>query len=150
MQGRQVGYRPVAYVGQAKDLRVRLRQHLVLRDSSATTGASVVSLNPDLVRAVEWWEHGRFEDGDAWVAAELVAFDVLDPALRSRGKPTAKAVAIYEDSGFREEFRSLFSNAASSSLTIETLPGLSARLQLLEDRLAAIETLLQSSRRKHR
>jgi excinuclease UvrABC nuclease subunit len=35
-----------AYVGIAKNLKTRLRQHLVLRDSSVTTGSSVVALNP--------------------------------------------------------------------------------------------------------
>jgi len=39
----------VAYVGKAGKLRERLGQHLVRRDSSITTGASVVSLNPDPV-----------------------------------------------------------------------------------------------------
>ena len=39
----------VAYVGIAEILRRRIRQHLVTRDSSVTTGASLASLNPDLI-----------------------------------------------------------------------------------------------------
>lgn len=39
----------VAYVGVAGKLKQRITQHLVRRDSSVTTGASAVSLNPDLV-----------------------------------------------------------------------------------------------------
>jgi hypothetical protein len=69
----------------------------VLRDSSVTTGASVISLNPSLVRAVEWWDDDRFTDNDILGAAELVDFDVLDPVLRSRGRPTEQAQALYAD-----------------------------------------------------
>jgi excinuclease UvrABC nuclease subunit len=39
----------VAYVGIAGHLKRRLEQHLIRRDSSVTTGTSVVSLNPELV-----------------------------------------------------------------------------------------------------
>src|SRR5215213_6815982 len=57
----QAGSRP-AYVGIANKLKTRVRQHLVLRDSSVTTGSSVVSLNPDQVRVVAWWKDRRFSD----------------------------------------------------------------------------------------
>lgn len=50
-----------------------------------TTGASAVSLNPDLVTEARWWEHPRFVDREPLRAAELVASEVLEPALRSRG-----------------------------------------------------------------
>src|SRR2546426_281857 len=76
----------VAYVGIAsKSLKDRITQHLVRRDSSVTTGVSVVSLNPDLVRRVDWWLHPRFTDSVALQAAEVIAFEVLDPVMRSRG-----------------------------------------------------------------
>jgi hypothetical protein len=45
----------VAYVGLADNLRRRVNQHLVNRDSSVTTGTSAAGLNPDHIRAVEWW-----------------------------------------------------------------------------------------------
>ena len=147
MDGHSVGHRPVAYVGQAGKLRTRLRQHLVLRDSSVTTGTSVVSLNPDLVRAVEWWEHDGFDDNDVLGAAELVAFDVLDPVLRSRGHPTSKAVALAADRTFRKEFAALFSNSATGSLSIETLPELSARVDALTARVGALETQITQPKR---
>lgn len=51
-----------AYVGMTTDLRSRINQHLVRRDSSRTTGASVVSLNPDLVVEVRWWHRADFAD----------------------------------------------------------------------------------------
>lgn len=45
----------VAYVGLASNLRQRLTQHFIRRDSSVVTGAAAVSLNPDLITRVEWW-----------------------------------------------------------------------------------------------
>jgi hypothetical protein len=134
-----VGRRPVAYVGQASKLRGRLQQHLVRRDSSVTTGASLVSLNPDLVRTVEWWTHDHFTDPTTLRAAELVAFDVLDPILRSQGQPPTPAQSLYGETKFREEFRKLFLGPASGTLPIETLAELSARVQSLEARLDAVE-----------
>jgi len=75
----------VAYVGSAQGLKTRIIQHLVRHDSSVTAGVKAVSLNPDLVVKVSWWEHVDFANTSILTAAELVAFDVLDPVLRSRG-----------------------------------------------------------------
>src|SRR3954447_23265179 len=74
-----------AYVGEAGSLSGRIDQHFVRRDSSVATGVAAATLNPDAVREVRWWEHPSFEDKAQRQAAELVAFRVLDPALRSRG-----------------------------------------------------------------
>jgi hypothetical protein len=82
MFGGQDRSRYVAYVGLGSKLRSRVEQHLVRRDSSVTTGVSAVSLNPDFVSEVRWWEHPDFEKQDVLEAAELIAFDVLEPALR--------------------------------------------------------------------
>ena len=78
--------RYVAYVGIADKLKRRIVQHLVSRDSSIATGTSAVGLNPDYVTEIRWWEHQRFSDRNALIAAELVAFEFFDPALRSRGR----------------------------------------------------------------
>src|SRR5688572_7500924 len=75
-----------AYVGIGGKLRQRVHQHLVKRDSSVTTGTSVVRLNVEYVREVAWWEHDEFNDREWLEAGELVAFDVLEPDLRSRGE----------------------------------------------------------------
>src|SRR3954464_15241917 len=77
------GRQYVAYVGLADNLRSRIKQHLVNRDSSVTTGTGAVGLNADYIRAVGWWVDESFSDRTALQAAELVAFDVLEPALRS-------------------------------------------------------------------
>src|SRR5262245_37892890 len=90
MYGSKQDGRP-AYVGVAGKLKSRLRQHLVLRDSSVTTGASVVALNPELVRVVAWWEHPSFDEKGSREAAELIAAQVLNPVLTSRGTSSSEA-----------------------------------------------------------
>jgi hypothetical protein len=74
--------RYVAYVGIGDDLRRRITQHLVNRNSSATTDTGAVRLHPDHISAVAWWEHPSFGDRVELTAAELVAFDVLEPTMR--------------------------------------------------------------------
>ncbi len=75
----------VAYIGVVSKLKPRVIQHLVKRDSSVATGTSAVMLNPDHVTELEWWEHPDFAERHILEAADLVAFDLFDPALRSRG-----------------------------------------------------------------
>jgi hypothetical protein len=58
------------------------------------------SLNSDFVTEAQWWEHPDFEKQEVLEAAELVAFDVLEQALRSRFGMTERSVAA---SQFREE-----------------------------------------------
>jgi hypothetical protein len=99
----------VAYVGIAEKLRNRIEHHLVKHDSSVATGASVVSLNPDLVTEMRWWEQSEFADRAYREAAELVAFDVLEPALRSRSGITDCAKQLYGDDQFQYGMRYLFS-----------------------------------------
>jgi len=74
----------VAYVGMAKSLKRRITEHLVKRDSSVTTGTSATALNPDYVTEVCWREYPSFDKTHVLEAAELIAFEVFNPALRSR------------------------------------------------------------------
>src|SRR5262245_8537370 len=89
----------VAYVGMASDVHGRLFQHFVRRDSSVVAAAAV-RLDLDYIRFVEWWEHEDFKDSAIRHAAELIAFDVFEPVLRSRGNPIAAALEHYEDRKF--------------------------------------------------
>jgi hypothetical protein len=129
----------VAYVGMGSTLKQRIEQHLIRRDSSVVTGTSAVSLNPDLVTEVRWWEHPKFTDRTVLLAAELVAFDVLEPALRSRGGITAEARNLYSDESFSGQMRSLFSYKAMGQLVIPTLQSALERIEELERRVAALE-----------
>jgi hypothetical protein len=112
---------------------------LVRRDSSIVTGTTAVGLNPDHVTAVRWWTRPAFEKQDVLEAAELVAFDLLDPALRSRGKITDQAKTLYKGPAFHEEMRSLFSGASAGTLVFHTLEDALERIRVLEARIEALE-----------
>lgn len=108
MYGGQGRSQYVAYVGLGTKLRGRIEQHLVRRDSSVTTGVSAESRNPEFVTQVRWWQHPDFEKQDILEAAELVAFDVLEPSLRSRGGITDRAKQVYAEQQFQTRMRALF------------------------------------------
>ena len=131
-----------AYVGVAGDLRERIGQHLIKSDSSVTTGTAAVGLNPDHVRELDWWEHPAFDQRERLEAAELVAFSVFDPALRSRGRASAKAVALAEDHEFVGEMKRLLLGQASGRLVRPSLSTVAERLDGLERRLAEVERRL--------
>ena len=139
MYGGQSSRQYVAYVGLGKNLKGRAEQHLVRRDSSVTTGVSAVGLNPDNVSGISWWEHPEFEKREVLEAAELVAFDVLEPALRSRGGITDRAKQLYADQEFRERMTALFNGDPVGRLVIRTLPLAWKKIEELEERLARLE-----------
>jgi hypothetical protein len=131
----------VAYVGMASDLHGRLFQHFVRRDSSVVAAAAV-RLDLDYVRHVDWWEHEQFSDGAVRHAAELVAFDVFEPVLRSRGNPTAAALELYDAAGFRTEFEAIFNAAPTGRFLHARLPDLARQVYSLELRVKAVEEQL--------
>ena len=142
MYGGQRPHLYVAYVGIAGKLRNRVVQHLVRRDSSVATGTSAAMLNPDYVTAVWWWEHPEFVEKHVLQAAELVAFDELGPALRSRGAVQKKARELYADQGFRGKMHSLFSGEPAGRLIIPTLQDALERIADLERRASELERRL--------
>jgi len=77
----------IAYAGEAENLRARIAQHLVRRDSSVVTGTSAAGLNPDRVTQVRWWVHPDFGKKHIRQAAEMVAWEVLGPALSPGSAP---------------------------------------------------------------
>jgi uncharacterized small protein (DUF1192 family) len=132
------GRQYVAYVGLADNLRRRVQQHLVNRDSSVATGTSAVGLNPDYIRAVEWWIDDDFSDRTALSAAELVAFDVLEPALRSRGGISAASKDLASDASFRNRIERLLAEP-SGRLDFPSVGHLMERIASLEERVARLE-----------
>jgi hypothetical protein len=137
----------VAYVGTAGDLNRRLVQHFVNRDSSVVTGTSAAGINIDAVRYVEWWEDPRFEDPDVRHAAELVAFEVLDPALRSRGNPRQAAKEHYDDLEFNASMAQLFRRSADGRFAPPRVWDLAERLSQVEARVQQLERLADDLRR---
>lgn len=129
----------VAYVGMGGNLKQRIEQHLKWRDSSIATGVSAVSLNPELVTEVRWWEHSEFSESRVRQAAELVAFDVLEPVLRSRGGITVEAKQLYTDVEFNARMRAVFEGEAAGQLLISSLQSALERIADLERRVSALE-----------
>jgi len=65
----------------------------------------------------------------------MMAFDELDPALKSRGAPRDKARELYEDASFQQEKRALFSGGPAARLVLPTLEDALERTAELDDRL---------------
>jgi hypothetical protein len=133
------------YVGETGNLKGRLRQHLVLRDSSVATGTSPVGLNPEYVTEVRWWTLPSFTDVKLRGAAELIAFEQLNPVLRSKSIPRKEAVGFLDQAGFRTEMEELFRGAPSGRLRIPTLLDALRRITALEEELARLRTQLAGS-----
>jgi hypothetical protein len=129
----------VAYVGIAEKLKQRLLQHLVRRDSSVVTGVTAVGLRPEFVAEVRWWSVPDFADRAVLEAAELVAFEVLDPALRSRGNVGAQAAKLHGDAPFKERMRSILQGSPSGVLKTLSLQDAFERIAELERRISQLE-----------
>ena len=126
-------------MGIAGKLKQRVAQHLVNRDSSVATGTSAVVLNPDYVTEVRWWEDESFVERDILEAAELVAFDLLGPVLKSRGGISQRAKSLFEDEAFCTEMLLLFEGEAAGRIVIPTLQSALERIAELEQRVTALE-----------
>ena len=135
----------VEYVGIARSLRGRVEQHLVRRDSSVTTGTTAVCLLPDHITEVRWWHRPDFEKQDVLEAAELVAFDLLEPALRSRGNITDRAKTLYHEPTFSQTCRDLFHRLPSGILVLRSLTDALDRIALLEKRMLELERRLAAT-----
>jgi hypothetical protein len=122
----------VAYIGIADKLRQRISQHLVRRDSSIVTGTSIVSLNPDYVTALKWWEDPDFSKREYLEAAEEIAFKIFDPVLRSRGNLTGRGDVLLKNNEFNEKMENLFNNDPTGSLEFPDFQDLLERLTDLE------------------
>jgi hypothetical protein len=122
----------VAYIGIADKLRQRISQHLVRRDSSIVTGTSIVSLNPDYVTALKWWEIPDFSSREYLEAAEEIAFKIFDPVLRSRGNLTERGDILLKSEEFNKKMETLFNNDPSGSLEFPDFQDLLERLNNLE------------------
>lgn len=110
------------------------------------TGTSAASLDPDLVTRIEWWLHPRFEEKSYLQAAELIAFEEFDPALRSRGHVTEEAEAMATDSETAEEVRSVIEEGPTASVSVPTLSEALSRIDELTERVDRLEKTLEEIR----
>jgi hypothetical protein len=134
----------VAYVGVADKLKQRISQHLIRRDSSITTGTSIVSLNPDYVTKIEWWEFTTFSSRPILEAAEKIAFDILDPSLRSRGKIRADVHELLLDKKFQEEMKKLFEGKPTGKIEFPDFQDSLDLIQNLEQKVERLEKQIKN------
>ena len=102
-----------------------------------------MGINPDYVTEICWWEHRRFSKRTPREDAELVAFDPLDPALRSRKRVGKAAQELSKDRRFRTEMKMLLKNP-SGHVRIPSLEDVWRRLSAFENRLEEIEERLSA------
>lgn len=143
MYGGQGGKMYVAYVGETGRLKGRIREHLVQQDSSVVARPSAAMLNPEKITQICWWEYPKFEDPDVRKLAELAAFKVLEPVLRSRSPKAKQKLQLLEDEDFREEMHSLFSRNPTGQLIISDFQDVLERIVRLEERVATLEKQLK-------
>jgi len=136
--------RHVAYVGISGNLRARIRQHFVRRDSSVVTGVSAAMLNPDLVTRLEWWLSEKFEEREYLQAAELVAFDEFDPTLRSRGRIRSKAETLARQTDTRDTILSMLREGPTGAVDVPTLSDALSKIERLANRIDRLEARLDS------
>ena len=98
----------VAYVGSSGNLRRRIRHHMIERNSSVVTGVSAVVLNPDKISHICWWYHEDFANTNRTTAAEIVAFRVFNPSLRSSAPVATAAQELLETPTFHNKMEELF------------------------------------------
>jgi len=127
--------RQTAFVGIADNLRQRVIEQLVIRGTPFGREGDAISLDPAFLTDLYWWEHPDFADQHVLRAAEFVAADVLQPALRSRRPISARAAELHEDEHFRGRMAALFRAEAAGHLVLPSLDRVLERLAELERRL---------------
>lgn len=134
----------VIYAGVSKSLKARILQHLIRRDSSITTGASAVSINPDYLDKIVWYQYDSFEDKITREAAEIIAFDVFKPVIKSRGKVNnaSKELSLNED--FKKEITNLFDKGISGYLKIENFETVLYKVSKLEEKINLLQDKIEN------
>lgn len=131
-----------AYVGIGSNLQTRVQQHLEYRNSSVTTGTSAASLDPVLIGGCRWWTDASFSEETRLKAAELVAFDLLKPVLRSRGSINKAAQELAAQADFRQWMADL-TNGPASEVIFPNLTAVIKDLSALEKRIEVLEAAIR-------
>ena len=132
----------IVYVGSSGNIRRRLSQHLEYRDTSVTTGAAAATLNADLIKSASWWEHTKFNDKIYLAAAELVAFDIFTPTLRSRARVQKESIDLSNTPTFINEMHNLFKSQADGSADFPYIRDAIRQINSLEKRVAELEEII--------
>ena len=133
----------IAYIGIASVLRRRVRQHLLQRSSGVSTGTSAVSLMPEHVTELWWWEHKAFSVDAVLKAAEQIAAEVLNPTLYSRGKLEKASEKMLRNKRFIKGMEFLFSGEPTATIQFPTLSDAMDRIRSLESKVADLQRQIQ-------
>lgn len=133
----------VAYVGSTDNLQERVNHHLILRNTSVTTGTKAASLDPDYVTGIKWWECKDFSDEDYREAAEIVAFKILDPTLRSRGNHSTESKELENNADFRKKIQLLLDQKPSGEREFPDFQDLLDKLNEMENEIKSLKNRIE-------
>lgn len=130
----------VVYVGYTTSLKTRMVQHLVTRDSSINSATAAAKLNPECITGARWWTLEEFNGQEEKClrhlqAAELVAFKVLDPVLRSNAHPNREARQLANSDAFRDKMTVSFNSEPTGYFRPPDAEALFKEISNLNDRL---------------
>jgi hypothetical protein len=110
-----------------------------MRDSSATVESAPIRINVDSISSLRWWEDSRFQERGELEGAELVAFEILKPTMRSRGGISGAGLEASQDDSFFQSMMNLFQGPPTGTLLFPSIRDLQRRLNELERRVADLE-----------
>ena len=96
-------------------------------------------LNPDYVTEIQWWSSSIMKSKVNREAAEIIALDILQPTLQSRGLHSRAARTKSQTKTFAKDITNLITNKSTGSLSIPTMPDIVSRMSELEERLDRLE-----------
>ena len=118
-------------------------------DGNAWTGDNISGVPTSLHEALRRFEEAKmlraafgdevFDHLLASTQAELVAFDVMEPALRSRGNITDRAKTLYGQADFCDQMKALFTSTPAGVLVLPTLREAIEKIAVLEERVRRLE-----------
>ena len=88
-------------------------------------------------------ETPKFNETVNLKAAELIAFEVMNPALRRRGGVDKAGYELLSDDGFFNEMKTRFEGEPTGSITFLTLSDTIETISDLKHRITTIEKKLQ-------
>jgi hypothetical protein len=95
------------------------------------------------VTNLSWWEHPDFKESEKLKAAELVAFEILNPVLRSRGAINRSALHWLSDKAFYKKMKGIFEGNPTGNISFHSLSDAFERINELEKRVHQLEILLK-------
>lgn len=127
------------YVGKSGQLKTRVRDHLVLQISTVTSGTAGASMNVENLTKLKWWTRDEFSNEAFLDAFETLAFEYLDPQLRSRGGRLKSGETYLNDPNFKKMAEDILKEP-SGEVELLSHARLYQKIQEIEQRLENLES----------